>query len=81
MKRTAFLPLIAALGLGVLVAPVAAFAQGKAPSGVYTVKVRIVGEAYLVIDQHPVVIMEADKVGKIVWELPGKPSPWRFGSR
>lgn len=80
MKRSAFLPFVAVLGLAILVAPAAALAQGKAPSGIHTVKVRIVGDAYLVLDQHPVVIMEADKVGKIVWELPGKPSAWRFGN-
>ncbi len=80
MKRSVILPVVAALGVAMLGAPVAALAQAKGPPGTHTVKVRVVGDAYLVLDQHPVVVMEADKTGKIVWELPGKPSPWRFGN-
>jgi hypothetical protein len=81
MKRTAIPAAVVALALALGVPAGAALAQGKAaPGGTHTVKVRVVGDVYLVLDQHPVVIMEADRIGKIVWELPGKPSPWRFGN-
>ena len=78
MNRIAFAQVAAAVALALAAHGNPALAQGKAPGGVHTVKVRVVGEAYLVLDQHPVVILEADKVGRIVWDLPGKPSNWRF---
>ena len=77
MERPATQPLAAvALGLAMLAAPEAALAQAKAAAGV--VKVRIIADTYVVVDQHPVVVLESDKVARITWELPGKPSPWRF---
>ena len=80
MKRSAILPLAAgALALGFAVAHDAALAQGKAAApapGV--VKVRIVADRYVVLDQHPLVMLKDDKQGKITWELPGGASPWRF---
>lgn len=73
MRRPAIPLLAAALGAAGLAMTGPALAQAKG-----TVKVRIVADTYVVVDQHPVVILEADKVGRITWELPGRPSPWRF---
>jgi hypothetical protein len=57
----------------------AALAQAKAAApapGI--VKLRIVSDRYVVLDQHPLVMSKDDKQGKITWELPGGSSPWRF---
>jgi hypothetical protein len=71
------LPWAAAIAAALTLAGGDALAQGKGPSGTYIVKVRVVADAYVVVDQHPVVILEVDKVGRIVWELPAN-SAWRF---
>ena len=80
MGRSAILPLaaVAAAGLAMLAAPGAALAQAKGAPTPGTVKVRIVNDRYVVVDQHPLVVLKDDKLGKITWELPGGPSPWRF---
>ena len=75
MIRHALLPLAAALAL----AGADAHGQSKGPPGTLLVKVRVVADAYVVIDQHPVVVLESDKAGRIVWELPAM-QPWRFGN-
>jgi len=80
MKRSAILPLAAGtLALGFVAAHGAALAQGKAAAPAQgIVKVRIVADRYVVLDQHPLVVLKDDKQGKITWELPGGSSPWRF---
>ena len=78
MPRSAAVSLAATLVLAAGLAPGAVLAQGKI-AGTHVVKVRVVGDTYVVIDQHPVVVLESDKTGKIVWELP-LTQPWRFGN-
>ena len=55
-----------------------AFAQGKGGAATATTHVRIVADKFVVVDQHPITVLKGDKTGRIVWELPPKPSPWRF---
>ena len=80
MGRSTILPFTAAaVGLALAAAHGTALAQAKpAASAPGVVKVRIVADRYVVLDQHPFVAMKDDKQGKITWELPGGSSPWRF---
>ena len=80
MGRSAILPFTtAAISLALATAHGAALAQGKAAASTPgVVKVRIVADRYVVLDQHPLVVLKDDKQGKITWELPGGSSPWRF---
>ena len=80
MGRSTILPFTAAaFGLALAAAHGTALAQAKpAASAPGVVKVRIVADRYVVLDQHPFVAMKDDKQGKITWELPGGSSPWRF---
>ena len=55
-----------------------AFAQGKGGAATASTHVRIVADKFVVVDQHPITVLKGDKTGRIVWELPPKPSPWRF---
>jgi len=80
MGRSTILPFTAAaVGLALAAAHATALAQAKpAASAPGVVKVRIVADRYVVLDQHPFIAMKDDKQGKITWELPGGSSPWRF---
>ena len=74
MNRTAILTLAAAVGAAFAAGDV--LAQAKAPAGTTTIKVRIVADRYVVLDQHPLVMSKEN--GRITWELPPAPSKWRF---
>ena len=79
IRTTLIMAATAAAGFAVGVAPAAiAAAQPKATPVVQNHKVRIIADKYVVVDQEPVVVMSDDHQGKITWELPPKPSPYRF---
>lgn len=69
---------VAALAVAAVLAPGAVHAQAKGGTATAVTKVRIVADRFVVVDQHPIVVLKTDTAGKIVWELPPKPSPWRF---
>lgn len=77
MKRDAFLAVAAATALAAVLLPASAWAQAKG-AGTPVTKVRIVGDRFVVVDQHPIVVLKGNTQGRIVWELPPKPSAWRF---
>jgi hypothetical protein len=88
MARNRLVSAGAVAGLLVCVAAVAASGeQGAksgvskskaAKSGVEVHKVRIIADKYVVVDQQPIVVLRDNRHGKIVWELPPSPSPYRF---
>ena len=59
-------------------APDAARAQQKNAPSVQRHKVRVIADKYVTVDQQPIVVLGDDHHGKIVWELPPAPSPYRF---
>jgi hypothetical protein len=79
MGRSTILPFtVAGVALALVATHGAALAQGKAAGPVQgIVKLRIVADRYVVLDQHPLVVLKDEK-GNITWELPGGSSPWRF---
>ena len=68
-----------ATALAVALVPGAAKAQAKGSTATPVVKVRVVADRHVVVDQHPIVVLKTDSRGKVIWELPAQ-GPWRFQS-
>jgi hypothetical protein len=77
MKRFVLPTLAAAAGFAALAGAQPALPQSKPAATTHTVKVRVLAGMHRVVDQHPLVVMQDDKEGGIVRELPPRPSPWR----
>ena len=78
ITRSAFpVAAVAAAAFAACAAGALAAVQSKPNPANQHHKVRIIADKYVVVDQEPIVVM-GDDHGKIVWELPPKPSPYRF---
>jgi hypothetical protein len=76
--RSVLLVTAMAASVAAALAPGVASGQPMGTSGIQHHKVVIIGNRYVVVDQQPIVVLHDNHVGKIFWELPPKPSRYRF---
>lgn len=79
MDRQAWFAVASATFLAASLAPTLAGAQAKGGAATPAVKVRVIADKYIALDQHPITVLKSDAQGRIVWELPAQ-GPWRFSS-
>lgn len=59
-------------------APKTGTAQADPAHSTYHAAIRIVADKYPVVGQEPIVVLHDERSAQIIWELPPRPSPYRF---